>query len=367
MKRLKSIDTFRGLSMLWMLVAHLLHWWLKPEDLWIYDIIWAIFDVIGAAGFLFIAGVSTAISFRNRYYKAESSDNYNSHMIKVEYMFRAFCILLLALVYNSFLAIATRNPLFIWTWFVLLTAAISLYMAWPLLKTSKLLRIFIGAIIWILNQYLLAFLTVYKGQLNIYGILYYILYHTIELDPILSFFPFFLFGTVVGEVVFEVYRIENQNYRISALKNKLIFPLFIIGAILIIFGILFEFPTFIQHRTLPWMIYSLGVELIFFSILISAEEFLIGETKRNYNFLYFFSYYSLTIYLSHNLLYFLFLYQLNAFNIWFYILPTIIITSLVLRVIYKKLGRKASVKQTIGRLASGLAIVIEEKKRNKYN
>jgi uncharacterized membrane protein len=363
MKRLHSIDIFRGLSILWMLVAHLQHWWLREEDLWVYHLTWAIFDVIGSAGFLFIAGVCTTISFKNRMIKAENSENYNLKMLRTEYMFRASCILFLAIVYNFVSVVRTGDLLFIWTWFVLLTTAVSLFIAWPLLKISKLVRIILGAVIWIINQYILAFLSGYKGQINTYGILFYILYNTTEVDPILSFFPFFLFGTVIGEVVFDVYSIDNQQKRNLALKNKLIFPLFIIGACLISFGILFEFPTFLQHRTFPWMIYSLGIDLIFFSVLISAEEFLFNETKRNYNFLFYYSYYSLTVYLAHNVLYYVFNSQLNAHNIWYFILVTIVITSFALMILYKTLGRNASVKQTISRLGAGLADKFEKNRR----
>lgn len=364
MKRLHSIDIFRGLSILWMLVAHLQHWWLREEDLWIYHLTWAIFDVIGAAGFLFIAGVSTAISYKNRIDKVENTENYNLKMLRTEYMFRACCILFLAIVYNFVSVVRTGDLLFIWTWFVLLTAAISLFIAWPLLKISKLVRIILGAVIWIINQYIFVFLSGHKGQINTYGIVFYILYNTTEVDPILSFFPFFLFGTVIGEIVFDVYSIDNLKERKLALKNKLIFPLFIIGACLIIFGILFEFPTFFQHRTFPWMIYSLGVDLVFFSVLISGEEFLFNKTKRNYNFLFYYSYYSLTVYLAHNFLYYIFSSQLNACNIWFFILVTIIITSFVLRILYKTLGKNASVKQTISRLGAGLAEIFEKKRQN---
>jgi uncharacterized membrane protein len=363
MKRLKSIDIFRGLSILWMLVAHLQHWWLRKEDLWVYYFTWAIFDVIGSAGFLFIAGISTTISYKNRLIKAENSENYNLKMLRTEYMFRASFILFLAILYNFVSVVRTGNLLFIWTWFVLLTTAVSLFIAWPLLKILKSVRIILGAVIWILNQYILAFLSGYKGQVNSYGILFYIFYNTTEVDPILSFFPFFLFGTVIGEVLFDVYRINNQVERNLALKNKLVFPLSVIGACLIAFGILFEFPTFLQHRTFPWMIYSLGVDLLFFSILITAEEFLFNETKRNYNFLFYYSYYSLTIYLAHNVLYYVFNSQLNAYNIWYFILVTIIITSFALMILHKTLGRKASVKQIITRLGAGLAEKFERRRQ----
>ena len=71
MERLKSIDIFRGLCMGWMFLGHLIDWWIKPEFNWLESLTFSIFDPIGASGFLFISGVSIALSYRNRMYRVE--------------------------------------------------------------------------------------------------------------------------------------------------------------------------------------------------------------------------------------------------------------------------------------------------------
>ena len=349
MKRLKSIDIFRGVSVIWMLLAHMQHWWLIEKDMRTYDTTWSIFDVIGASAFLFIAGVSTAISCNKKYEKIYNSERYNLRILKIEYFLRTTCIFIIALLYNLAFAFGTNNYLNIWTWFILLTLSVSLFLVWPLLKTSKLFRILIGVIIWIANQLIYQFLLPYEDQFNLYGTMYYILYHTSDLDPILAFFPFLLFGTVLGEMIYEAYKIENQEIRNKYIKSNLIPPLFIIGSTLIIGGILFRFPMFLAHRTFPWMIYSLGVQLILISVLISAEEFIFKDTQKSYKFLFYFSYYSLSIYLIHNLLYFLFYRQLNAFNIWIYAFITILLLGLFLRFFYNTFGSNISLKFQISK------------------
>ena len=86
--RLKSIDIFRGLCMAWMILNHLIDWWLKSEFDWLYTITIMVIDPIGASGFLFISGVSIALSYRKRLNKVQESKDYNFRMVRNSYLFR---------------------------------------------------------------------------------------------------------------------------------------------------------------------------------------------------------------------------------------------------------------------------------------
>ncbi len=362
MKRLKSIDIVRGLSICWMIFGHTMDWWLIKEDRWYYLTLKAYFDFLGAGTFIFISGVSIMISYKSRMLKTNNTEGYNEKMVNIEYLNRAWMILIVALGFNIFVAIWNLNPLIIWSWFILLTIAISLFMAWPLLKTSKLLRIFIGSLIFIANQILLSFLLPYAGQSNIYGLLFYILFNPLNLNPILAFFPFFLCGTVVGDLIFEVHQICDINERRMAYKKKIIFPILIIGIILIIFGVIYQFPAFyLEDRSFSWLIWALGLELTCFIVLLSIEEFEIIKTKKSFKFLYYFSFYSFTVYISHMLLYFVFLGQIQWYYLWIYQAITIILIGLLLRYMHKKSGPKYSLKYQIGRLSIVLTKKINEK------
>jgi len=365
MKRFKSIDIIRGSSMLWMFLAHLMHWWLKADELWFYDAVFSILDVMGAGAFLFISGVSTALSYRNRSLNTESSAIDIQKRVRNEYLFRAMILLILALIYNVPIAFYTRNPFNIWIWYILLTIAISLLMIWPLLKVSKRLRTFIALGIWIANQYLINFLKPYEGQISFYGALFHVIYNGYPiLDPILTFFPFFLIGTVVGDVISEIYFVDNKKERRNLLKSHLVFPSFIFGGCLIIIGISLFFPEFLNsiQRSFSWMIYSLGILLILISILLYIEEFELIKTNKSFKFLFYFSYYSLTIFLAHNLLFFLFTRQLSASNIIYYVIGTTIIVGAFLRYFYKKLGGNVSIKVQINKMSIELARIIEERR-----
>ena len=217
-KRIKSIDIFRGLCMAGMVLNHLVAWWLKSDFSWLQNVFIMILDPIGASGFLFISGVSITISYRRRLNKTTNSDGSNERIAKNSYFFRGFFIFLIAIIYNIPTAIFLVNLSYLWTWYVLLTSAVSIFIVWPLLYTSKTFRILFGIFIIIINQILMIVLTPYQGELNIFGVLYHIFYNDISQDPILSFFPFFLFGTIFGDILFESYLNNNLTNRKQSLK-----------------------------------------------------------------------------------------------------------------------------------------------------
>jgi hypothetical protein len=303
--------------------------------------------------FLFISGVSTFISYHNRLKKI--SEDYTFQTLKKEYFFRALIIMIIALLYNVFVAIRAMDPSIIWTWFMLLSISFSLFIAWPLLKTSKSFRIGVAISVFIINEILYRFLIQYQNKINFYGIIYYFLYNIVDLEPILVAFPFFLIGTVVGDLILDIYNIEDQKERRKLIKKNLVIPSLITGLGLILFTMLYIFPDFFQGKGFYWIYFSMGVCLIFFLSLLLLEEYGVFNTEKSYKFLFFYSYYSLTVYLTHNALYFLFYNQLNVVFFWLYSTLTIILYELLLKLIYKKFGPNFSVKIKIGQLALGLS------------
>ena len=365
MKRFKSFDTIRGFCMVIMVVGHLLGWWLRPQEIWLVVGYHAILADIAASGFLLISGVSSMISFRSSLKKAEISDDYNQHMVKNEYIYRGLLILIVALIYNSIDAMRNLNPLRIWTWYIPMTIAFSILLAYPLLKVSKRLRILFAILLWILNFLILSLLLPLERQGNIFSVLFYIMYNDVEVFPILFYLSYFLIGTVIGEIVYEIYQNNDEKARLDALKYKLILPLLIIGGMLTILGVILFFPEFLLHNTISNTIYTLGLILILTSTLLIIEEFEVFKRKKSYRLLYYYSYYSLTIYLTHNALFFLFVGQLNIFNIWIILTVVMFLLSLLIRYAHNKYGIKVSVKVQLSRLARGISNKIEMKHKNK--
>ena len=350
---------FRGLAMLYMVVGHMITWWPVPDEKLILMVGYvSILSTLGAVGFTFISGISTMISYRNRLVKMEKIDHYSFSQIKHEYLFRSIFIVILGLIYNIFVAIMYMDPSQIWTWFILLTIGVCLLMSWPLLKTSKTFRVFIGVLIWIANQIILVLLTPFEGQVNFYGVLFHILYNSIDQNIILSFFTFFLIGTVIGDIIYDFSLIDNDLEKKKIVKRKLLFPSVLIGTILILIGFYFILPFLFTEEILSiksnlwWLMYSLGIEIVLISVFITFDVYELFKPKKSYRFLYYFSYYSLTAFLLQNINYFFFYQSLHWYHIWLAILITVIVYTLFLRFSYNKWGSKFSLKIQIGRLAS---------------
>jgi len=376
MQRLKSIDILRGFAIVCMLLYHIQSWWIRETDSWIIDLMYSTYAILGTTGFLFISGVSIALSHRNRMYRIEVLKDISYTRVKLSYYLRASFILIIAIIYNLAIAIAINDLSRIWTWFILLTISVSLFIAWPLFKTSKSLRILIAIVLWIVDQFLVVFLVKFQGQSNFYGILFHVLYNTLDQDPFLTFFTFFLIGTVIGDLIHDTLQIENEIERRNYLKNRLIIPCLITGVILIISGVLIQlpyslnkgsfdwmrdFPDFLNRGTFSWMIYTMGIELTLISILFGIEEYKVIKVEKSYKFLFYFSYYSFTTYLLHNILFFLFLGMLDIYSVFFISVITLIVFELILKFLYKKVKDNISLKVQIGRLSFKTAGKIEEK------
>ncbi|NVM17769.1 MAG: acyltransferase family protein [Candidatus Lokiarchaeota archaeon] len=365
MQRLKSIDIFRGLCMSWMFLGHLIDWWIKPEFFWLESLTFSIFDPIGASGFLFISGVSMALSYRNRMYRVEVLKEIKYSRVRLSYYLRASFLLIIALIYNLAIALTINDLSWIWTWFVLMTAAFSLLIVWPLFKISKKFRIIIGFFIWLIGQFMYYILVPFQYQENLQGVLYHIFYNDFTQDPLVLFFPFFLFGTVVGDIINDLNNNENIEIRRKKIKERVIFPIGVISLVLISIGALFNFPNFLFRSSFSWLLYALGLDLMILLILITLEEFKVFKTKKSYRVFFYFSYYSFTVYLGHNFLYLIFFESLDFIHIWIASLLTFAIFSVILRQIYKKWGWKASLKAVLGKLSYKLAGKIEGKISDK--
>ena len=175
------------------------------------------------------------------------------------------------------------------------------------------------------------------------------------------FFPFVLFGTVIGDVISELGNNNDLEKRRKQIKEKLIVPIGFVSVGLTIFGILFKFPNFLFRGSFSWIVHTIGIDLLILLGLIVLEEFHILKTRKKYRVFFYFSYYSFTVYLGHNFLYFIFYRSLDAIQIWIASIITFFIFWAILRQIYKVWGWKASLKAVLGRLSFNIAKKIEEK------
>ncbi len=361
MKRIKSVDIIRGLCILLMILGHLIDWWIRIEDRWLINILFAFLAPIAASGFMFISGFSAILSYKRKVTNIDDPNGLTIRRVKNIYLIRALLLLIVALLYNIVIAFGINDLTWIWAWNVLQTIAVSLLLGYFFLNTSKIFRILVGIVLLVGNQYISPLLLTYDGQTNIYGLLFYILFHPIEQFTILSYFSIFLLGTVVGDSFTDVNKINDQREREHAIKHVFITPLLLIGIISVTFAFIFRFPDIIYRRTFSSLVFSIGFFLILLSILLYIEEFEIIKTKKSYRFFFYYSFYSFTIYLAHDPLYFIFFRQLNALTIWIAFVGTTILITLLLKGVHKKWGRKASLKTQLSILSLIILNKIEQK------
>lgn len=376
MERIRGLDTIRGACMFIMIFGHMVDWWLRPEDYWLRSWLYAFLESL-IVGFLFISGVSAALAFKNNEMKLQVQKNFNMKFIRNVYFLRAFIILLIGFAYNFFVAVLWGGDITdLWSWLVLQTIGFSLLLTWPFLRRSRNFRIFLGIFILIVNQLILSLLMggPYKDLSNIYGIVYHILYNPITQFPILPYFSIILIGTALGDKIFEINIKGDQNERKLLFKDKLIKPLFLIGAVLLLFGLIFFYPELlilpevyfsnpnIVMNTISSFAYSMGIILMALALFMAIQIFELVKTKKSYRYLFFYSYYSFTIYLGHNLLYFLFPEQLTCVTIWIGVIGGGILFGFLFRAMYLKLGVKASLKSGIGALSFILATKLNKNK-----
>jgi len=99
-------------------------------------------------------------------------------------------------------------------------------------------------------------------------------------------------------------------------------------------------------------------------LFVIIEEYKILKPKKSYKFVFYYSYYSLTIYIAHNLLFFLFLGTLNLPLLLIFLLVTILFIGFLLKWLYQNTRSNFAIKVVIGKLAHKFVRGIEEKNEN---
>ena len=336
----------------------MVNWWISQGDFWLYELIWNYGAPVGGGGFLLVSGMSASISYKRNQLKALSSQDSNMKRARNVYMLRSLLIFLISLTWN-FIGTLFMGLSGVWLWFVIQTISISLFMAWPFLKTSRIFRLFMCFVFWIGNEFVFYWLAPYSNTQNILGYLFYFLYNSPNQNVILGYFPFFLLGTVIGDVFFESNSIDNLIERRIFLKKKIFKPGLLFGAFLLAFGLLYNFPDFSNKSTFASHMYKVGIQLILIAFLVHIKEIRLNNFQKRYRFFEIYSFYSFTIYLAHHLLYFLFQPIFSFISIWYVILPILIAWTLLIRFIYKKGDKNASIKFLLNKIAVDIADRIE--------
>lgn len=356
MNRIKSIDAFRGLCICYMIFGHAVIWWTKESHKEIVLILRRLTEILGATGFLFVSGISAVLALRIKSEKVKDDLKYTKYELFKEHYARSLLFLALALIYNAVTLIWFSGIWGLWSWYILFTITICLLIAYPLIKLPKITRVILAFfIIFITYPILGGFESlILRFPENGWSILYYILFNPIHEYPILPYFAYFSLGTVVGDIFYEIYSIKENNLKNILVKRKIVRNFMIYGLMLIMVSIFFSAYVFFDpisfliRTSFTWMLYGVGFDLILISFLTYLHEFKFTPEWR-YPFLFYFSYYSLTLYFGHNIIALIFWERLDIItSITIAVLSAIGFWYLS-RILYKKSGPKYSLKYIISK------------------
>jgi hypothetical protein len=332
-----------------------------------------------AEGFIFISGLSITLSYRTKLYSLKNNFKFKGsskhQQLCLKYFLQSFFIFLIGFFYYNFRAYLSRGYVGnLWSWNIFWTLSFSISFILLIIKYSKKTKILISSLF--LLTYGLFFTLIPSDILTSPGdqilikkfsdIFFYIFYNGFSFTPLLGFFPFFLLGNVLGEIIYE--KTINEETKISN-KNffrSILIPLILMGVVIVIISLFITPLIGFVKNSFNWLFYSLGSNLILFLLLLYIEKKEVIKIERNFKFFFYFSYYSLTIFIIHEFL-FPFLFQKFTVAQGFFISLIIILGFYIfLLIIYKKLGKYFSLKWGVSELATRLTDTILTK-HNKIN
>jgi len=341
--RIKAIDRFRGLSIFYMIFGHSIIFWLRQEDQWLRLIVFLTCEVIGANLFILLAGVSLAFTYHSQKRKIAKNPEYTTWHSRIHFGVRTLYFIFLGFCVNIVGNLA-MGQLDLWIWNILITIAFARLVCYPCLRLTPQSRVVIGAAFFIYGDLLSTFLPPIGNH-----ILFTESYNVVFQNTPFPFFGFLFIGTALGDWLnnwrynsLEVNKSQNNNFT----RN-----LAIIGIILVGLGILTGYqsstegiilsfftnpniylkllidglPIFLIRGSSSWSFYSLGIELLILVFLLQLDirritlrlnninnQRTLSNNKNKYiEGLSLFGQTSLTLYLTHSGIFFIFSNTLN--------------------------------------------------------
>jgi Acyltransferase family len=322
--RLYSLDILRGISMFLMMLAHVMTYWPEENALWVISIYFIILNIMGTSQFTYVAGLGLSFSWLQ--YRAKGM---SEKEIIQKSMSRTYVMIFVSFIYNFIAVIARGTGIAgLWSWNILQCIAFCRLMGTFFMKIQRKYR-FIFAIFSIFLTGLTTWWMLPLYETNIFAnLVYYIFYNPLHGDGFLVFFPFFLIGTVLGEIIFEIVQIQSKNPTDDNQEIKTLLKYWLkIGIVLFFTGILIglipmgpkydyfglirwlnthpnimisTLPFFLMPNTFPWSLYCTRLHIILTVLFVYFIDVL-KKSHKPFSIFIYFGRYSLTIYFVHYL------------------------------------------------------------------
>ena len=204
--RLHSIDILRGIAIFLMLMAHAETYWLQDESIWVMAIKFIIFNISGTGQFNFVAGLGLAFSWQ-----VSNARKIPESIIVRKNLSRTIMMILVSFGYNIFATILRGTGWAgLWAWNILQCIAFSRLVGTLLLRYSKKIRLIISlSLVAITGVITFWMVPIYETD-TAAKIVFYIFFNPIHGDGFLVFFPFFINGTILGEILFDSWAKQQQ-------------------------------------------------------------------------------------------------------------------------------------------------------------
>ena len=372
-ERIRTFDILRGTSILLMLIAHIGNYWLTPDSRWLVGFFFLIFNVQGTNGFTFVAGVGFGYSW---WRSLSQSSEFNEISRKLHQrknpqrkypqitrtVIHTLVLFGISIGFNLISAIVRKSNVwfeYVWYWNILQTIAVCRVLGMILLRIKiKFRLVFLGIIIlcgYFLTRWIVPDLIFDPNVIgsDLRAFLFYLLYNPLHADGLLFFLPFFILGTVAGELFWKNSAEFSSNTQISPKGLKILRIGIIVGAFSMIAGISLGWnpvpydygwnllqqlnthpniqwggiPLFLVANSVPWTLYCLGFEVLFMIFIFKRVDIRKKQNKKTQGpktpprlfMVELFGRFSLSIYLGHYLLLFLPWFQgrLTETTIWF--------------------------------------------------
>ena len=393
-KRVMTIDLLRGIAIFLMLMAHVDTYWLEPESLWVIGIKFSILQIMGSSNFTFVAGIGFAFSFQNNLKKS------TSRVLTIKKsLSHTIVLIIVSFVFNGLQVLISGFGLSgLWAWNILQCIAFCRLFGILIILVPKYYR-FVIAFIWIfLTEIIISWMLPSYQVESFQKIVFLVFFKPLHGDGILIFFPFFIFGTLIGEFIQNFTskdKISVNKKNLPKKNSRTLEKWFLIGLGMFIFGLIIglkpagaerdyyrliewinthpnidisTLPFFIMPNSYAWVFYCAGWQIMFAIVSFFIID-LQGHYPKPSNIFNIFGKYSLSIYFGHYLLLYIpfFInpnFSLNHINIWFYLFGFEAIIWLIFYFLDKIQDNNFSLEFVIAVLSRKLNSFLNSKSKN---
>lgn len=327
--RVVAIDVLKGMAISIVILIHFAAHILMDQWTWLYNMIYLFGDVFGPALFVFLSSVSVTISIKKK------RNEYNEKDIRNAILRRSFMLIFLSFIVNLVMGFNRFGFLAFWRWQIIQFIGFSQIITYYILKLQGHQRVILAFIIAYATPIVFNYITSlmfanginyktigFEDLSNPIVLLYYFLFQHYWAVPIMPWIYIVMVGSVVGENLVSTLNTRQQGdrkvyyrfFRNVIVDGTLIFIAGIITGLNLRnedFGLniwqgiqsgtdLFPegIPEFLVHSSVPNIMYSMGVALIFTAIVFYVCE-IKGFKGKLVQFFAFFGRFSLTIFVLH--------------------------------------------------------------------